>query len=525
MVVCPFFMSGSCKYGDRCYNEHPRGNGPAGGAGVRGVTFRDSFGTAGGTPQGQNPYKWTAPGSGGGGVGGGGPQQQQQQQQASNIPAQDIVKSLPKEMEVWQTSKMWPFSCFSLEKELPSLPEFVDMSPEELRLDAYTAIQQGTVDAFKQKVSLLAQEFRQKQDQIRAMPDALRQNLTQILEEGRRQRAARASGGQSVVRPSTFGGGTQTGSSVFGAGAGNSIFGGGGNNSSSSSPAVSSSFGFGSTAPNTSMSGSLFGMGGASGSQQTTSLFGQQQPSSSTASVFGSSQTSTASGTASIFGQPAPGLFGSGAVSTPASSAGGGGLFGGGGGGGLFAQSGGGGGGAVPAPGLFGKGAASGVGGGFGQSSTPGNVFGQNVGSVFGQSSGGGGLFGKPPASSAPASVFGQSTAASTVVPAPGLFGAAPSSQSSVFGGSSATGGATATASIAPQPGLFGAAGGSVFGGGGSTFGGGAAAAASAVPNDSGSLYTPLADLTESEKAQFEAKTFTAGMIPMRPPPRELINI
>ena len=26
MVVCRFFLEGRCKYGDRCFNDHPRGN-------------------------------------------------------------------------------------------------------------------------------------------------------------------------------------------------------------------------------------------------------------------------------------------------------------------------------------------------------------------------------------------------------------------------------------------------------------------------------------------------------------------
>ncbi len=27
MTICKFFLQGSCKYGDRCWNEHPRGQG------------------------------------------------------------------------------------------------------------------------------------------------------------------------------------------------------------------------------------------------------------------------------------------------------------------------------------------------------------------------------------------------------------------------------------------------------------------------------------------------------------------
>ncbi|KAL8607725.1 hypothetical protein ACOMHN_039398 [Nucella lapillus] len=513
-------------------------NGPAGGeggGGGRGVTFRDSFGTAR-TQQTQDPYKWTA----GASVG---PQQhqQQQQQQGPAVSVHDVVKSLPKEMEIWQGSNMWPFSCFALEKDLPSLPEFLDMSPEELRLDAYNAIQQGTVDAFKRKVDQLSQEYRQKQDQIRAMPDALCQKLAQILEEGRRQKAPKGSG-QSVVRPSTFGGAQTGGSSVFGTAPANTsgVFGSGGSNTSGGTPSLFGGGGGGGGGGNTSGMGggaSPFGMGGTSASaMQAPSVFGQQPSSGSLFGGGGNQATipaNSSSTASSVFGQtqPAPGLFGKPGGSGGSVFGGGGGLFaqpgggggvgfaqpggGGGGGGGMFAQPGGGGGGVgatMPAPGLFGKGPA--VGGGFGQPAGTGSVFGQSGGSVFGQSGGGGGLFGKPPPSSS--SVFGQaSTTTPTPNPAHGLFGAGPA-QAGLFG-------AAPTTAPPPQPGLLGAAPGG--GGTSSVFGNAAASAAPSVAADSGRLYTPLAQLTDLEKAQFEAKMFTPGMIPLRPPPKELINI
>ena len=42
---------------------------------------------------------------------------------------------------------------------------------------------------------------------------------------------------------------------------------------------------------------------------------------------------------------------------------------------------------------------------------------------------------------------------------------------------------------------------------------------------DSSTMFTPLSDLTESEKAAFEAKAFQLGHIPLRPPPKELVNV
>lgn len=33
MTVCSFFLQGRCRYGEKCWNEHPRGGGGGGGGG------------------------------------------------------------------------------------------------------------------------------------------------------------------------------------------------------------------------------------------------------------------------------------------------------------------------------------------------------------------------------------------------------------------------------------------------------------------------------------------------------------
>lgn len=34
MTVCSFFLQGRCRYGDKCWNEHPTGGSRGGGGGV-----------------------------------------------------------------------------------------------------------------------------------------------------------------------------------------------------------------------------------------------------------------------------------------------------------------------------------------------------------------------------------------------------------------------------------------------------------------------------------------------------------
>ncbi|KAI8776367.1 nucleoporin protein 2 [Biomphalaria glabrata] len=138
MPVCQFFLEGRCRYGERCRNEHPRGGVQrnlfgGGGGGERKITFRDSFNNAG-----QNEkYKWSS---------------SNQQYQATSQSSLDVVSNLPKEMETFESSKMWPLTCIGLEGYTKSLPDFVDTSFEELRLAAYQALKENNFKTFVSSV-------------------------------------------------------------------------------------------------------------------------------------------------------------------------------------------------------------------------------------------------------------------------------------------------------------------------------------------------------------------------------------
>lgn len=215
---------------------------------------------------------------------------------------------------------------------------------------------------------------------------------------------------------------------------------------------------------------------------------------------------------------------------------------------------------------------------GFGPNPGSGSVFSSNQGSVFGSANAQTPVFG---AASPQKSVFGGSSQqpnnpspfgnvtqqtsifgnSATVQQNP-LFGAPASvghSGGSIFGGASASAAtqpssfsfalpkaleASSNATQVTTPSPFGAptlpnSGGSVFGGAAipnnaqparSIFGGFAAQSQNVVGNVPGStnivlnstIYTSMAELTEDERREFEAETFTVGKIPSKPPPREL---
>ena len=59
------------------------------------------------------------------------------------------------DMEEWSKSSMWPLSCYAYFKETPCLPGFVDVSPEELRWEAYQAEAGGNSQQYLKSVSQL----------------------------------------------------------------------------------------------------------------------------------------------------------------------------------------------------------------------------------------------------------------------------------------------------------------------------------------------------------------------------------
>ena len=51
-------------------------------------------------------------------------------------PLSQVIRE---DMEIWAESHMWPFSCYSCQREGSCLPGLRDVSPEELRWQAYQA--------------------------------------------------------------------------------------------------------------------------------------------------------------------------------------------------------------------------------------------------------------------------------------------------------------------------------------------------------------------------------------------------
>ncbi|KAL5013219.1 hypothetical protein ScPMuIL_007489 [Solemya velum] len=312
MTVCKYFLSGNCRYGNKCWNEHPEGGGRGysytaqrnlfGGAAAQKISFRDSFGNS--NNNGQNPFKWQSSSF-------------QNQGQSPTSPSQqgrsdEAIKIFLQEIATWEDSKMWPFSCVSIEKDISSLPELEDISPEELRLEAYECQKSGNVQLYTEKVRKMLADVLRKRNELKQANPQMKQNLTIFLEEERKKKSnpadpsqndsifGQSSSGNFGLFSQTANGGQS--SSLFGAGS-SGIF---GNASGVQTPVI------GGGSPR---EGGLFGKGGGSPQQGSPALFGSNTP--STGGLFGKGSTTPLSASTSGFDSTgSTGLFGKG-VCTP----------------------------------------------------------------------------------------------------------------------------------------------------------------------------------------------------------------
>ncbi|NWR45513.1 NUPL2 protein, partial [Regulus satrapa] len=307
-----------------------------------------------------------------------------------------LLECVVNDMEIWESSGQWIFSCYSPMKEKPNVSGFSDVSPEELRLEYYDSRANNIIGNYIDAVQKLALQWKNQLLQLKNLNASTKAALLSAFK--------------------TMG----------------------------SQPAPA------------------FGMGG-----QQTSGFGLSRfpvsSSSTSASSFSFKTSSSLASSASSGSSPAAGSS-SAAANAPA----------------------------------------------FGTTSSPGPA--QPLG------------FGSPAAPSAASFSFKTAATAGAGFGTSGFSGLGPASA-----------GNSASTTVLPAFGAFGGtvatsaspSGGALFGQSASASGHAATSASAAATNSSPAsekLFTPKSELSAEEWQQFEAKEFTIGKIPLKPPPLELLN-
>ncbi|NWX63905.1 NUPL2 protein, partial [Promerops cafer] len=308
-----------------------------------------------------------------------------------------LLECVVKDMEIWESSGQWIFSCYSPMKEKPNVSGFSDVSPEELHLEYYDSRANNIIGNYIDAVQKLALQWNNRLRQLKALNASTRASLLSAFKTtGTQPAPAFGMGGQQT---SSFG------LSSFPV-------------SSSSSSTSASSFSF--KASSSLMSSTSSGSSPAAGSTSAAA-------------------NPPAFGTTSSPSAPQSVGFGNAAAASAAS---------------------------------FSFKTAATVGG-----------FGTCGFSGFGSAS-------------------AVNSASTTPLPAFGAFSAtagtsASPSSGALFGQSASAAGHPVTS---------------------------ASAAATSSSPASETLFTPKSELSAEEWQQFEAKEFTIGRIPLKPPPLELLN-
>ncbi|XP_064835161.1 nucleoporin NUP42 [Oncorhynchus masou masou] len=254
MPVCNFWMQGRCRYGDKCWNEHPN----AGGGGYGGeYNSRPPQQSNRGGGGGFGNRVWVNPAqrSGGGsynqpasfssqqggntwGPGGGGRGGRDSQAQSSHFsfaassPNQNRfsalntqssfdkggrgevednekhLETIQKDMEIWETSGQWLFSCYSVLKA--TISGFTELSPEELRLEYYNTKPSGDLQGYANVINQLVNQWRSRVQELRAMSGNTRVAMLAELDNPAPQAASGGFGSTPVTgfgssAPSGFG--------------------------------------------------------------------------------------------------------------------------------------------------------------------------------------------------------------------------------------------------------------------------------------------------------------------------------
>ncbi|KAM3596398.1 uncharacterized protein V6R79_013847 [Siganus canaliculatus] len=379
MTVCNFFLQGRCRYGDKCWNEHPRGGnrggGGSGGGGYNDNNYNRSSAQQqprGGGGGGFGNRVWVNPsqqkggyiqpssfsshgndwsrGGGGAGSGDGGRRDNVKssefsfsgQNRFSALNSQNTfqrggrgggqqvaagdedndrnLETIQADMEAWDSSGQWGFSCYSNTKTC--LSGFSDLSPEELRLEYYSTRASGDLQSYLNGVSQLLNQWRARVQELKVMNHATR---VALLSELNNPVPKNSSSGFDSTTAAGFGSAAPGfGSKGFGAPApaqaASFNFASSGTGFGSSA-ALPSSAGFGSAASAPAQPSSGFG----SSSGVSSSSFSFSAPASNApaaTSGFGSASGFSFSSTANAGGGFGSG-FGAGAAATTGSSSGG----------------------------------------------------------------------------------------------------------------------------------------------------------------------------------------------------------
>ncbi|XP_011359961.1 nucleoporin-like protein 2 [Pteropus vampyrus] len=210
MTICQFFLQGRCRFGERCWNEHPGVSGgrqhqPSGGnrRGWNAASQRyssviqpSSFSKS--TPWGgSRDHDTPSFGSFDSGAStsrnrGFGLSQNPFDSSSSSDGQKDekkLLEGIVKDMEVWESSGQWKFSVYSSVKKKPNISGFTDISPEELRLEYHNFLTSNNLQSYLNSVQQLINQWKNRVNELKSLNTSTKVALLSDLKDGINQAA------------------------------------------------------------------------------------------------------------------------------------------------------------------------------------------------------------------------------------------------------------------------------------------------------------------------------------------------
>ncbi|XP_009000533.1 nucleoporin NUP42 isoform X2 [Callithrix jacchus] len=171
MAICQFFLQGRCRFGDRCWNEHPGARGAGGGrqppqqqlSGAS-TNRNKGFGLS------ENPFASLSP------------EEQKDEKK--------LLEGIVKDMEVWESSGQWIFSVYSPVKKKPNISGFTDISPEELRLEYHNFLTSNNLQSYLNSVQHLINQWRNRVNELKSLNISTKVALLSDVKDGVNQAAS-----------------------------------------------------------------------------------------------------------------------------------------------------------------------------------------------------------------------------------------------------------------------------------------------------------------------------------------------
>ncbi|KAJ1100721.1 hypothetical protein NDU88_005802 [Pleurodeles waltl] len=95
----------------------------------------------------------------------------------------DFIEMIQQDMESWESSGQWMFSCYSVAKEKPNLLGFEDFSPEELRLECYRCRADGNLQNYMNAVHQLTMKWSNRLQELKNPSTSVKATLSLELKK------------------------------------------------------------------------------------------------------------------------------------------------------------------------------------------------------------------------------------------------------------------------------------------------------------------------------------------------------